>query len=148
MAHVNIEELAEPMGRTLALLASEASLVAAYGFGSVFQNESSADSDIDIALLFDKDALDEARRVESAARIHTALQRVSPITLDLVVLNDAPPLLADRVVRTGRVLFGAGDPRRVVFEQRSLLEYLDFLPVLEAYDRALLARAREGRLGT
>lgn len=147
MPHADLVELSGALTRVLAALAFETSLVAAYGFGSVFQDRSIAESDIDIGLLFDRDATDEARRLDLAARIHTELQRVSPREVDLVVLNDAPPVLADRVIRNGRLLFGEDDRRRVAFEQRSMIEYLDFLPVLEAYDRALLARASEGRFG-
>jgi predicted nucleotidyltransferase len=144
---IDIAGLSRKLTTALAALASRACLVAAYGFGSMFGGEPAADSDVDIALLFDEDALDDRQRFDMAARIHGELQRVSPREVDLVVLNGAPPLLADRIVRGGHVLFGEADPRRVAFEHRSLIEYLDFLPVLERYDRALLARAREGRLG-
>ena len=147
MQSVDIAELSRRLTAALTALAPGTSLVAAYGFGSVFGGEAAADSDLDIALLFDEASLDEVQRFDSAASIHRRLEKVSPIEIDLVVLNEAPPALVDRAVRTGRVLFGDSDPRRVRFEQRSLLDYLDFLPVLERYDRALLARAREGRFG-
>ena len=132
---------------TLKALAPGAALVAAYGFGSVFAGDAAAGSDLDIALLFDADTLDDRQRFAMAASIHSQLQHVSPFELDLVVLNEASPVLADRAVRAGHLLLGDTDPRRVAFEQRSLVEYLDFLPVIERYDRALLARAKEGRLG-
>ena len=81
-----------------------------------------------------------------AASIHGQLQHVSPFEIDLVVLNEAPPVLADRVVRAGHLLLGDSDPRRVGFEQRSLLDTWISCRSSSIHC-ALLARAREGRLG-
>lgn len=96
---------------------------------------------------FDEEVAPEAR-VAQAARLHTLLDRVSPRAVQLVVLNDATPLLRHRVLRDGIVLAGEHDPRRVRFEGAALCEYLDVLPMPEQYDRALIARAKAGRLGT
>jgi hypothetical protein len=37
--------------------------------------------------------------------------------------------------------------RRIAFEAQTIQEYLDFQPLAAIYDRALIARAAEGRLG-
>lgn len=121
-------------------------VVAAYLFGSAARLEAGPLSDLDVAVLFDAATAPDAR-VAAAARLHTLLDHVSPRPVQVVVLNDAPPLLRHRVLRDGVVLAGEQDPRRVRFEGTALCEYLDVLPLLERVDRAVIARARAGRLG-
>ena len=123
-------------------------LVAAYLFGSVARSESGPLSDLDVALLFDGPSLDADARLAAAARCQTILATESSLPVQVSVLNEASPSFVHRVLRDGVILVGADDPRRVSFEARALAEYLDFQPLMDRFDRALMARAREGRLGT
>jgi predicted nucleotidyltransferase len=120
--------------------------VAAYLFGSTARGQASSSSDVDVAVLLDS-AVPPDARIAEAARLHSALDRVSERPVQVAVLNDAPPLLCHRVLRDGVLLAGDDDRRRVEFEAAALCEYLDVLPMIERYDEALLARARAGRLG-
>jgi hypothetical protein len=61
----------------------------------------------------------------------------------VVLLNTAPLALRHRVIRDGRVLLDRAPDRRRDFETRSECLYLDFKPVLDAYDRELLRWLRE-----
>jgi predicted nucleotidyltransferase len=117
----------------------------AYLFGSAARGEAGPLSDLDIAVLF-VEAVAVADRQELAARLADRLQRLDGPRVDVIVLEDAPPALVHRVIRDGRLLFCPDEARRVAFEARALREFLDFRPVLDRYDAALLARARESRL--
>ncbi len=67
--------------------------------------------------------------------------------VDLVLLDEASPALQYRVFRDGLLLIEREARRRVAFEARAIQEYLDFQYLAAIYDRALIARAAEGRLG-
>lgn len=61
--------------------------------------------------------------------------------VDLVILNEAPPALAYRVFRDGRVILEADRTARVARQARAILDYLDFKPFEERFTRAVLRRA-------
>ncbi len=119
----------------------------AWIFGSTARQEAGPLSDVDVALLF-QEGMDSAGRAQAAMTLMGKLQRIGGPPVDIVVLNDAPAALQHRVLRDGRLIFCRDTARRVRFEVRAIREYLDFQPVLERYDRLLLQRAREGRLGS
>jgi predicted nucleotidyltransferase len=141
--------MADALSRSLAVLAArgETEIDCAYLFGSAARGDAGPMSDVDVGLLF-ADGTSPTRRLELAAALAEEAERLIRARVDVTILNDAAPVLRDRVIRDGRLLFARDDRRRAAFEAKSLTEYLDFQPVLERYDRQLLARAREGRLGT
>jgi hypothetical protein len=59
----------------------------------------------------------------------------------VVILNDAPPLLAHRVLSQGRLVFGRSRAARVRFQVRTAARYLDLVPGLETHIRALKRHA-------
>jgi predicted nucleotidyltransferase len=80
-----------------------AGLVSLYLFGSLAEGRTHRESDVDLAVLLDWDAFPTAAhrfeaRVRLSGRLGTALARSD---VDLVVLNDAPPLLGRRIVTEG-----------------------------------------------
>jgi predicted nucleotidyltransferase len=93
----------------------------AYVFGSCARGDHGPASDLDIAVFLD-------RRVSSFAfrlrLIETMMQELGTERFDLIILNDAPPVLKYEVVRQGRVI-KEDKKRRVEFEAKSLGEYLD-----------------------
>ena len=118
---------------------------AAYVFGSVAAGRARPDSDLDVAVLLDPrvrhgDAL--TRRLQLMADLGAALGRSD---VDVVILNDAPLLLAHRVLSRGRLVFARSAAARVRFQVRTAARYLDFVPVLEAHVRALKQHTRAGR---
>lgn len=115
------------------LLSSRSDLVAAYLFGSVGRGTSSPNSDIDLALLYvtpPEPTLD-AQPYSLAGDLTAALGR----SVDLVVMNTAPPDLVHRILRDGILLFDNDPSRRVAFEVRLRNEYFDLLPILQEYRR-------------
>jgi hypothetical protein len=65
--------------------------------------------------------------------------------VDLVLLDEAPPALAYRAFRDGRVIV-LRDPAALADRKaRAVLEYLDFKPVEDLCTRGVLAAASRGR---
>ncbi len=130
-------------------LSEAASLLKSYGvevaylFGSRARGEESALSDVDIGVLFGEEipAADRfARRLQLASRLCGVfgVRRV-----DVVDLEDAPPALGFRVIKQGVVIMCTNERRRVRYEARTLIEYIDFKPIAERCERGLLASMGE-----
>ncbi len=92
----------------------------AYLFGSLARAEPRSKSDADIAVLFAG-----SPAPESLDRLGADLEAASGRGVDLVVLNDAPPLLALEVVSTGTCLVCRDEDERVGFVARTVSRYQD-----------------------
>ena len=117
----------------LARVLKEQGVVFAYLFGSQAKGTAGPLSDIDIAVYFD-------RRVPAAEHFDLRLGVLGKITdfcktdrVDLVVLNEAPPLLAHRILKEGLLIFSDNDKTRLEYEVKAILKYLDWKPYLDTY---------------
>lgn len=120
---------------------------AAYIFGSVAQGRARPDSDIDIAVLLGRRLPDSRAlhyRLRLAGELGAALHRGD---VQLVILNDAPPLLAHRVLSRGALVFERSRAARVRFHVQTASRYADMVPTMERYVSRLKRDVREGRLG-
>ena len=70
-----------------------------------------------------------------------ALERTLGRPVQVVVINDAPPDLAYRILRDGRVVLERDRHARLRFEVRTRNLYFDLLPILTQYRRRALQRA-------
>ena len=121
-------------------------VILGYLFGSHARGQVWAHSDVDVALLLAGEP-DAARCLERRlAAIGGIADVLSTDDVDVVILNQAPPALAYAVLRDGILLFCRDEPARIAFQVRAVNEYLDFKPVLERHERALLQRAERGEL--
>jgi len=102
------------------LIESDLDVSLAYLFGSVARGEARRGSDLDLAVLFTR-----MPSPERIAEIVVAAERVAGRSVDLVVLNSAPPLLAHEVVSNGRLLVCRDDDERAAFEALATIRYLD-----------------------
>lgn len=111
--------------------ASEA-IIAAYLFGSRSRGEEHAQSDVDVAVLCDRQALASAReRSRMALRLTSDLIAVSHCNeVDVVVLNDVPVELAYRAIAAGERLYCADPEAERRFRLQVQLRYIDVLPFL------------------
>ena len=140
-------------GRLTALLAhalaGERQVRLAYLFGSQGRGSARADSDVDVAVLLDDEAVADPTRVKDAIwRLGDVLGRhVGSERLDLVVLNHAPALLRHRVLRDGRLLHARSETERVRFVVRTLREHQDSEPRLREHTRRRIERLTGGRPG-
>jgi predicted nucleotidyltransferase len=95
-------------------------VIAAWAFGSARDGTARPGSDVDIAVLLESPpSLEE--RIELLAKLETALQFAE---IDLVVLNDAGPMLRFEAI-SGRPLFCRDPSRRATFVSLTAREYAD-----------------------
>jgi uncharacterized protein len=119
---------------------------AAYIFGSVASGRTRADSDVDVGVLIDRRVRPDQRftyRLGLMADLGSALRRSD---VDVVILNEAPPLLAHRVLSRGVLAFERSRSARVQFQVRTAARYLDLIPMFETHIRYLKRNARRGRI--
>ncbi len=118
-------------------LAAVPEIVFAHLFGSRARGEARPDSDWDIAVYLRED-LTHRERFKLRCRLAAELEDLGRV--DVVVLNDAPPLLGHRALMGERLL--VRDPRTLVrYSVRTLARSED-----ERYWRDLHWRARRRRL--
>ncbi len=78
-------------------------LVSLYIFGSVAEHRAHRDSDLDVGVLLDWARYpDEQSRFEQRLLLSAALSRIHGPNADVVILNDAPPMLGRAVVTRGK----------------------------------------------
>ncbi len=120
-------------------------VVAAYLFGSAARGETTPLSDVDIAVYLDEPSRESRVAAYLGLRGQLA-QALGDGPVDLVLLNDAPPALAGRIIASD-LLYSAGERERIRLETTILSRYQDLLPVLKEYDRWLHARTLAGLFG-
>jgi len=108
-------------------------LVCAYLLGSVARAEARADSDVDVAVLYEKPP--EPRLDAGPLDLEGALERALRRPVQLVVLNRAPADLVHRVLRDGRIVLDRDRARRIRFEVQKRNEYFDLEPIRRLYRR-------------
>jgi predicted nucleotidyltransferase len=108
-------------------------LVAAYAFGSRAEGRAHRESDLDIAVLLDRERFPHARdRFARRIEIADALAHALGLTeIDVVILNDAPPTFARRIVLDGVQLFCADLERTRAFVRDVQLLAADLEPFLK-----------------
>ena len=67
--------------------------------------------------------------------------------MDLVILNEAPPLLAYETLRHGILLYCADAQTRIEFQVRTLRAYEDTMPLRRVLSEAMVARLKAGTFG-
>jgi len=123
---------------SLAAVFARYPVAAAYLFGSQATGATTPLSDVDIAVLLDP-GLPAAGEVQ-AMLISDLMLALHRSDVDVVVLNTAPPLLKERAISRGHLLYCRDDIARVRFEVATRREYIDTQPLRDAQDRALLER--------
>ena len=123
-------------------LSSRPDILVAYLFGSQARGTQSPMSDIDIGLLVDKDRTDDSGYGYRAGVTTDIMSVVKTDAVDVVLLNDAPPLLAHRAVRDGIVLHSKDEAARIAFEVRTLNRYIDTKPLRRIQTMYLKRRAK------
>ena len=118
-------------------LADEPHVASALVFRSCARGTAHAGSDVDVALGFGRGRRPGAYEIGA---IVSRLEEAAGRSVDVVVLEDAPPGLAYRVFRDGVAVLVRDRSALVERMTRAILEYLDYRPVEEAFGKAVLAR--------
>lgn len=136
MTKIENSEQIDPQRNTeLVKVFEKQKVVFAYLFGSHARDKTRPLSDVDIAVYFNEEVACDERfdlRLEVLGQL---VDLFKSDEVDLVVLNDAPPLLAHRILREGLLIFSGDDKIRLEFETKAVLKYLDWKPHLEKYTR-------------
>ena len=115
-------------------------LVSAYLFGSHSLERAHRESDVDVAVLLQGAPLTAAAaRFEERIRLMGVLSRALGVSeIDLVVLNDAPPLLSRRIVTEGKRVCCSDPESDHAFVRDAQLRAADIQPFLDRMQRLKL----------
>ena len=122
------------------VLEERAAVQAAYLFGSTARGEDRRSSDLDVGVVF--------LPIPAPAlldQLGTDLEAATGRRVDLVVLNEAPPLLTHEAIRAGRVIVCRDEEERVRFETRATARYLDTAYLRRVQHHYLRERAETRR---
>ena len=130
----------------VSVLEARREVQAAYIFGSLAMGQSRSHSDVDIAVLVSDRVMRRdpfQYRLQLMADLSGVLKRND---VDLILLNEAPPLLAHRVIKNGKLILERSPSARVAFQVRTVNRYLDTQPMRNLYLTYLKKHAREGKI--
>ena len=122
------------------VLSARPEILEAYLFGSRARGAGQAHSDVDIAVYVDEKKT-EPRLFGFRSELTSMLMSgLGTNSVDVVILNRAPPLLYHRVLRDGSRLLSRDLRATTVREGRALSRHCDFAPQLAKVDAILSAR--------
>ncbi|HSS47407.1 MAG TPA: nucleotidyltransferase domain-containing protein [Thermoanaerobaculia bacterium] len=106
-------------------------------FGSTARGEAKPRSDVDLGLLLDPDTGD--------VRCHVGaeLGRAAGREVDLIFLNEAPPLLRFEISRDGVLLFEKEEGLWTDFKVRAMVDWWDWAPYARMFVKAAVQRLRD-----
>jgi predicted nucleotidyltransferase len=116
-------------------------VVSVYLFGSHAEGRAHRESDLDVGILLRRDAYPTTReRFEARVLLASALPaKLGTHLVDVVVVNDVPPLLGRRIVTEGRRVFCADEAADHAFVRDVQLRAADLEPFLRRTRRVKLA---------
>jgi hypothetical protein len=122
-------------------------ILEAYLFGSTATGATHSQSDVDVAVYL-ADRRPTCSVFGYAADLAAALMSVlGTDRVDVVVLNDAPPLLYHRVLRDGQRILSRNLRSTATREGYALSRYCDYVPQLAKIEAAHVARIAAARFG-
>jgi hypothetical protein len=106
-------------------------------FGSVARGKETQESDIDIGVLSKSPSRDLLRRLE------LLLGRATGREVEVVSLEEAPPLLRFEIARDGKVLVERRPHAWADFRARAMVDWWDWAPLARRIHAAAAARLRK-----
>ncbi len=128
-------------------LGTRPEILEAYLFGSHARQGGQPHSDVDVAVCVDPDRLADSLFGYAAELTAELVALLQSNDVDVVILNQAPPLLYHRVLRDGLRLYARNAQATTTREGRALSRYCDYVPHLRKIDAAHAARIEDGRFG-
>jgi predicted nucleotidyltransferase len=128
----------DTLARLQAYFTNEVRVPAAYLFGSRASGAFAEDSDVDVAVILGP-GLDAEQAFWECANMKDALEvAFRPVRVDVLDLERIPCRIAHEVLKMAKLVAQNDEGRRVEVESRRRSEYLDFLPRLIYYRKAVL----------
>lgn len=112
-----------------------------YLFGSAAAGRQRPGSDVDIAVLLSSE-VPAQDYTDRALCFMDDLSRRLNRNVDIVILNKAHAFLKYQIFKSGRKIYEHSSRDSHDFEVRSLVEYLDFLPVRQRLEEALVSHIK------
>ena len=129
--------------RIASVLEPRAEVLEAYLFGSHAQGRAQPHSDIDVAVYIDESLAEEGPFGYRAQLITEIMAGLHSNEIDLLILNQAPPVLYYHVLRDGIRVLSRDLAATTTREGRAVSRYCDFVPHLEKMDAAWRSRVLE-----
>ena len=115
----------------------------AYLYGSAAAGNSTPFSDVDVALVADRELI-PGERLKLMLEIEVELaDRCDIHNADVRIINDAPLVFRGRVACDGILLYARDEAARIEFEATTRDAYFDYLPVHRKLQEAFFADVRE-----
>jgi predicted nucleotidyltransferase len=137
MASPSPNNLQPPFQELVVYLEAQPEVLAAVVFGSAAAGRLRSESDIDLALLFAEDGLPDAL---AALELRAALEQRVGRDVDLIILNQASPILAFQAVKKGQVIVCKDARAYQLYVVRLISEYADFKRIRRPIEEAVLQR--------
>lgn len=120
MKQRDINEVISILNENINFLKEQFDIKLIYIFGSYAKGKNNQNSDLDIAVLLgDYQAFDKINLISEFVGIFKRDD------IDVVVLNDANSILKFQVIKYGKVVYMVSEYDKVIFEARTLDEYMD-----------------------
>jgi hypothetical protein len=107
-------------------------------FGSSARGTGTSSSDLDVGVLL-------AEGSPRSSALAVALSRAAGRDVDLIVLNDAPPLLRFEIARDGRPLIDRTGESWADFRAHAMVDWWDWAPTARMLTAASIARLRRAQ---
>ncbi len=127
-----------------AYFTTQPKVMVAYLFGSQATGQARPDSDVDVAVLLAE--TDTFTRFEQSWQFSNEIEQIIYKSVDVVVLNDAPPLLVHHILLQKKLLFERDINERVKFEVRAGKIYADLQPMYQFFQQMTRQRIKAGIL--
>ena len=122
-------------------LETQPAVLAAILFGSAAAGRMRPESDLDLALLF---AHEHVPDVFMALDMRVILEQHAKRDVDLIVLNDASPIIAFQAVKYGQVISCCDQRAYQSYVVRLITEYADFKQIRRPIEEAVFKRRLYG----
>lgn len=141
-----MEEFQQNLGSIKKILQKN-QVVLAFIFGSAANGKLTKLSDLDFAVLLQQNVLPEKYQRIRFSLLHHLGKIIKNRPLDVAILNDASPLLAQMAVTRGRIIYSKEDSLKNKFQSETLKNYDDTAYLRKTYYRYLESRVRNNHLG-
>ncbi|MDI6891767.1 MAG: nucleotidyltransferase domain-containing protein [Actinomycetota bacterium] len=132
--------------KLIEMLNKDKDIIAVYIFGSYASNNIGPLSDVDIAVLLDRQFPKDKYFDKQLDLIGEIAHILQTDEVDVVILNRAPVDFQYSIIRKSKLLLKRDEPQRVNFETKVTDKYLDTQRIRDEYYSFLHKRIKEGRM--